>query len=120
MSYAHADKSRVYPELKRLHEQGYNFWYDEGIPPSTDWPETIGTAIARSSYFVVFFSKAAISNEHAKKEIYFACDKRKNIIPIYLEETTLTDGLELQLGPKQAILKHRISEQDFLKLNFDS
>ena len=30
VSYAHDDSSRVYPEITRLRDQGFNIWYDEG------------------------------------------------------------------------------------------
>jgi len=29
--YAHDDQGVVYPEIRWLHEQGINLWYDEGI-----------------------------------------------------------------------------------------
>ncbi len=37
VSYAHADKALVYPEIRRLHDIGYRIWYDEGIPPISEW-----------------------------------------------------------------------------------
>ncbi len=35
--YAHDDEAIVYPELRWLHEQGVNVWYDEGMAvPAND------------------------------------------------------------------------------------
>ncbi len=42
--YAHADKNIVYPEIRWLHDQGINLWYDEGISAGAEFPERLGSA----------------------------------------------------------------------------
>ncbi|MFX1537348.1 MAG: tetratricopeptide repeat protein, partial [Promethearchaeota archaeon] len=58
--YAHTDKYLVYPEIKRLYMAGYRIWYDEGIPPATEWSDEIAKAIEKCTFFVVFLSSQAI------------------------------------------------------------
>ncbi len=43
--YAHEDAETVYTELRWLHEQGVNLWYDEGISPGHEWTEELASAI---------------------------------------------------------------------------
>ena len=52
VSYARLDKAFVYNTLQILHDAKVNVWYDEGIPPSTEWVEEIAQAIKKSSLFV--------------------------------------------------------------------
>ena len=42
--YAHANAEIVYPEIRWLRDQGVNIWYDEGISPGREFPETLGQA----------------------------------------------------------------------------
>ena len=35
----------VYEEITRLHQEGVNLWYDEGIEASNEWPEEIANAV---------------------------------------------------------------------------
>ncbi len=41
VSYSHADTERVYAELARLNDQGFNIWYDEGISRAVSSNRTI-------------------------------------------------------------------------------
>ena len=69
VSYARLDKSFVYKTLQVLHDAKVNVWYDEGIPPSTEWVEEIAQAIKKSSLFVLFMSPQAVSSRFVRNEI---------------------------------------------------
>lgn len=114
VSYAHLDKERVYPELKRFHNQGYPIWYDEGIPPANEWPKEIEEKIIKSSLFVVFMSENAVESDDVRNEIYLAIYEKIPVITIYLEETELKSGLKLKLSSIQGILKYSISEEKYV------
>ncbi len=43
--YSHEDSDVVYPEITRLHEQGFNLWYDEGISAGKNWRAAIGESL---------------------------------------------------------------------------
>ena len=58
--YAHADDGTVYPEIHRLHEQGVNVWYDEGIGGGSVWRGEIAGAIRGASRFLYFISPASL------------------------------------------------------------
>lgn len=113
VSYSHLDSTTVYPIIGQFHEQEYNVWYDEGIEPGIEWPEEIANALNSSSLFVVFISPNSVASENVRNEINFALAKKLPFIAIYLCETTLTPGLQLQIGSKQDIRKYILDEDTF-------
>ena len=114
VSYARLDKSFVYNTLQIFHDAKVNVWYDEGIPPSTEWVEEIAQAIKKSSLFVLFMSPQAVSSRFVRNEINYAVSLDKNILTIYLEETLLPEGLSLCLQPYQSLeVKYHLWLQSF-------
>ena len=115
ISYSHADSELVYAELERFNRDGYNIWYDEGIPSGERWQEEVETALIESSLFVVFISRNSVASENVRNEI-FSASGQIPIIPIYLEPTKLAGhGLALKLRPVQSIMKHKMSEEGYVK-----
>ena len=56
ISYSHRDTATVLPLLQRMKEEGYRFWYDEGIDPGTEWPESIAAHLSRCRVCLAFMS----------------------------------------------------------------
>ncbi len=113
ISYAHDDQEKVFAEIKRFNEAGYNVWYDEGIAPGNEWTDEIADALADCSLFVVMLTPTSAPRENVQNEINFALDEKKPFLAIHLEETELKRGLKLQIGTKQAILKYNMSEEEY-------
>ena len=113
VSYAHRDSERVYPDIARLHAQGYRVWYDEGIDPGSEWPEDIADALNACSLFILFVSPNAVASRNVRNEIHLAISRDKPLIAIHLQETEMPSGLELQLGGLQAIMRFRESEEQY-------
>jgi hypothetical protein len=113
ISYAHADSEKVFAEIKRFNEAGYNVWYDEGIAPGNEWTDEIADALADCAVFVVMITPTSASRENVMNEINFALDEKKPFIAIHLEETELKRGLKLQIGSKQAILKYNMRDDEY-------
>jgi len=113
ISYSHKDTALVFPIISELHRTGYNLWYDEGIDPGNEWPEEVGAALGKCALFVVFISPNSINSINVRNEINFALKRDTPFIAIYLQDTELTDGLELQIGAKQAIMKHHMDGETF-------
>lgn len=113
ISYAHVDSPMVYPIISEFNDMGYNVWYDEGIEPGIEWPEEIANALDHCSLFVVFITPESAGSLNVRNEINFALSKKLPFIAIYVKETTLTPGLQLQMGSKQAILKYNMDDESF-------
>lgn len=114
VSYAHIDADRVFPELKRFHNQGYPIWYDDGIGPANEWPKEIEEALLKSSLFVVFISGNAVESKNVRNEINLAIDEEIPVIAIYLEETELKHGLKLRLSSIQSIFKFLMPVEEYV------
>ena len=113
VSYAHKDAAAVYPEITQLHEQGFRIWYDEGIDPGNEWPEEIGAALIKASYFIVFISPNAGRSENVRNEIHLALDEQIPFLAVHLQETDLPVGLKLRIGSRQALLLWRTSRDSY-------
>ena len=113
VSYAHVDSEKVFAEIKRFNETGFNVWYDEGIAPGNEWTDEIAGALERCSVFVVMLTPRSAPRENVLNEINFALDEKKPFLAIHLEETELKSGLRLRIGSKQAILKYNMSDEEY-------
>jgi TolB-like protein/tetratricopeptide (TPR) repeat protein len=109
--YAHEDEGVVYPEIGWLHEQGINLWYDEGISAGRIWREEIGDAIKAASSVLYYISESSLASDHCSREINFALDQHKNVLPVYLEDVALTTDLEVGLSRVQAL--HRDNDVNY-------
>ncbi|MFX1389737.1 MAG: toll/interleukin-1 receptor domain-containing protein [Promethearchaeota archaeon] len=118
-SYTHKDKSDVYPILQKLYLKGFKIWYDEGIPLSTDWCNTIAEKLIESSLFLSFISPFVMDSENTQDEIHLAMNEKKPYLAIYLKETELTPGLKMRIRRVQGILKHQMEEEQFYNKLFD-
>jgi TolB-like protein len=109
--YAHDDEGVVYPEIEWLHQQGINLWYDEGISAGKIWREEIGDSIRGASSVLYYVSGSSLASDHCSREINFALDQHKEVLPVYLEEVALTTDLEVGLSRVQAL--HRDQDASY-------
>ena len=112
ISYAHADKVSVFNAMRKLHQRGANIWYDEGIKPAGEWVEEIANAIKGSSLFIVFISPRSVDSRYVRSEVGYALSENKEILTVFVEETTLPAGLALCLQQFQSIF---LSEENWLE-----
>lgn len=112
VSYAHKNSDIVFEHIKKLHDAGFRIWYDEGIDPGTDWSDEIALALNNAACFLVFMSPEAANSHNVKKEIVFAVSKKKHMVCVYIAETELPLGLEMQLGNIQGIPETRFLDKN--------
>ncbi|MEK9772425.1 MAG: SUMF1/EgtB/PvdO family nonheme iron enzyme [Opitutae bacterium] len=103
VSYAHADKVVVFDAMRQLHDRGANIWYDEGIKPAGEWVEEIAHAIKASCLFLVFISPRSVDSRYVKSEVGYALSENKEVLTVFVEETTLPAGLSLCLQQFQSV-----------------
>ena len=63
VSYAHDDAERVYPEITRLRNEGFNIWYDEGISPGSTWRDEVALALTQCSVFLYFITPKSVAGK---------------------------------------------------------
>ena len=111
--YAHTDDKIVYPEIQRLHDQGFNVWYDEGIDPGSTWRDEVALALTQCRAFLYFVSPKSVASTNCLKEVNFCLSRERTILSVHLEETELPIGLELSLSDTQAIIRGELSRSAY-------
>lgn len=113
ISYAHADSDEVLPVVEDLHRRGYNIWYDEGIEVGSEWQECIASHLVEAHLVIAFISNAYIKSDNCRREMHYALTKRKKTINIFLEETELSPGMEMQIGNIFALMKYTYPSEEY-------
>lgn len=113
ISYAHADDDAVLPIVADMHRRGYNIWYDEGIEVGSEWQECIASHLADAHLVVAFISNAYMRSDNCRREMHYAQSKRIKTINIFIEETALTPGMELQIGNIFALMKYTYPSEEY-------
>ena len=113
VSYAHADNDKVLPVLSDMHRRGYNIWYDEGIEVGSEWQECIASHLADAHLVVAFISNAYMRSDNCRREMHYAQSKKIKTINIFVEETALTPGMELQIGNIYALMKYTYPSDEY-------
>ncbi len=75
ISYAHADRDKVYPEIEWMQQNGLHVWWDEGISPGAEWTDTLAERIQNCTHFIYFLTPASIESEHCRRELNFAIEE---------------------------------------------
>ena len=112
--YSHQDKDQVYKEIEQLNGFGFNLWFDEGIVPGAMWRAELADRISQCSQVLYYISNYSVASEHCDREVNFAIDCDKPVLPIFLEDVQLRPQLKMGLSGIQAIPKHELTEDQYL------
>lgn len=110
ISYAHRDSNIVLPIVSRLYDSGLRVWFDDGIEAGSEWPEYLAEHLANAAVVIAFVSKSFNDSKYCRREIHFATKLNKPIICIYIDDSKLSYGLEMELT----------STQGFKRANYNS
>ncbi len=118
VSYAQDDKKEVFKHIKRLNQEGFRIWYDEGIEPGVNWYESLEERLRGCECILLFMSKHSQKSKYISKEITFAIENNKHIVCVMLDDETLKGPFKLMLCDTQSILKDEIKhvERFYCKL----
>lgn len=113
VSYAHRDDAAVLEIISTLQARGFRVWYDEGIEAGSEWPESIASHLERAQLVLAFLSPAYLRSDNCRKEMHYALTKRKPVINVYLEQTELSPGMEMQIGNLFALMKYTYPSEEY-------
>ncbi len=116
VSYSHKDAEYVFVDIASLRDRGFRIWYDEGIDPGNEWTEAVATALKLCAFFVVYLSPNAVKSRNVRNEINLALKYNKPFLAIFLAETEMPAGLDLQIGSIQAVMQYRLNRSNYQKL----
>ena len=110
ISYSHKDIATVFPVIEQLSKDGYRVWFDDGIDPGSEWPESIASKINNCSVFLSFISENSLGSHNCCREINFALLKKKPFLSVFIEPVYLSPGMEMQFSDVQAVYKYKYND----------
>ena len=113
VSYAHKNDAAVLEIIGTLQSRGFRVWYDEGIEAGSEWPESIASHLERTQLVLAFLSPAYLQSDNCRKEMHYALTKKKPVINVYLEQTELSPGMEMQIGNLFALMKYTYPSEEY-------
>lgn len=113
VSYAHKDDAAVLEIISTLQSRGFRVWYDEGIEAGSEWPESIASHLERAQLVLAFLSPAYLRSDNCRKEMHYALTKKKPVINVFLEQTELSPGMEMQIGNLFALMKYTYPSEEY-------
>ena len=115
ISYAHADSDAVMSVVTHMHDRGYRIWYDEGIEVGSEWPECIASHLTGAQLVIAFISNSYMRSDNCRREMHYALSKRIRIINVFIENTDMTPGMEMQIGSIFALMRHNMSDAGLIE-----
>lgn len=113
VSYAHKNDAAVLEIIRTLQSRGFRVWYDEGIEAGSEWPESIASHLERAQLVLAFLSPAYLRSDNCRKEMHYALTKKKPVINVFLEQTELSPGMEMQIGNLFALMKYTYPSEEY-------
>ena len=104
ISYAAKDRDRVALLVEGLQQAGVSVWIDmAGIEVAAMWSKEIVSAIRECKVLLLSISQHSTQSENVVKELALASERKKTIIPIYLEPAEIPETMEYQLAGIQRV-----------------
>jgi TolB-like protein len=104
ISYAAKDRERVAKLVEGLQQAGVSVWIDmDGIEVAAMWSREIVSAIRECKVLLLSISLHSTESENVVKELALASERKKPIIPIYLEPAEIPETMEYQLAGIQRV-----------------
>ena len=90
--------------VKKLRDAGVTVWIDQaGIDVATMWSQEIVSAIRGCKVMLLSISPHSTESENVVKELALASERKKPIIPVYLEQAEIPETMEYQLAGIQRV-----------------
>jgi internalin A len=87
ISYGHDDKAFVQKLANNLAKENIESWWDfDALKGGHDWQKEIQQGIKRCDFFIVVLSPNSVDREWVLKEITYANEYKKKVIPLMLKE----------------------------------
>ena len=100
ISYSRIDKNIVFPFVKRIEQElNTTCWIDsEGIESGSQFEEVIVNAIEESNVVLFMLSDSSINSKWTKREVLYAEDERKRIVPVVVDKKGLRKWFKFHFG----------------------
>src|SRR5277367_4534310 len=86
VSYSHFNRDFIVQLQSELRRFGKSIWVDESdIPSGSRWEEVLKVAIENADSFIFAISPQAAASEQCNRELSYAVELHKRIIPLNLQ-----------------------------------
>ncbi|HCU87520.1 MAG TPA: hypothetical protein DGP39_08320 [Verrucomicrobiales bacterium] len=110
VSYARQDEMEVLAVVDAIRSHGYKVWIDqEGIQGAKLWSQEIVHAIEECKIFILFASANSFDSKNVAKELALASESEKQILPIFIDESSVPAEMKYQLAGIQHLV-HNLSQ----------
>lgn len=107
ISYTTSDKAVADSLVVYLESMGYScFIAPRDIDPGKAYAANLMSAISNCKLVVLIASSAINESEHCLNEVDVVTERKKPILPIFIEEFSLSDDYRYYLGRKQQIFAY--------------
>ncbi len=111
ISYAHADRERVFPVIKELYEKGLHIWYDQGIEIASKYDDVIASHVKNCAVVLAFVSNNSVARKYVENELTYAIEMNRPIVFCMLDRNAaLSDGISLRTSNRNAYPRVAVSE----------
>jgi predicted ATPase len=102
VSYAHKDRHRVLPWVRRLQQAGISLWIDErDIDAAHLWTGEIVEAIDACKVLMLVLSSTSAASPQVAREVSLAFEGEKRLLPVLLEPVPIPPALRYALAGLQ-------------------
>lgn len=121
VSYTTTDKKTAYALVDFLESNGVDcFIAPRDVEPGKAYASDLMHAINECKLVLLIASKAINDSEHVLNEIDVIVEKKKNLLPIFIEDFELNDDFRYYLGRKQWIIAYPEKINNFYSNILDS
>ncbi len=107
LSYSKHNRPQALDLADELRVGGFSVWIDQGgIEGAQNWSAEIVEGINACSTFILLISPESVASRNVAREVHLAFEKRKNILPVILENVPLPPNIEYSLAGLQQIYYH--------------
>ncbi len=114
ISYSRGDSREFVERLSAaLEERDKDTWVDlDDIPPASKWEQDLREGVAGSDAFCFVISPGSVASDHCRRELDYASERNKRIVPINHIEVGDTEVPEA-IGSHNWIPQRGVFEDDF-------
>lgn len=102
ISYSRKDTRKMEDLVNWLKKQGISdnqFFIDQGsIDGALVFTDVLSSAILNCKVLIFFVSRSSINSKWVNKEVFFALNNSKSVLPLMLDNITLPSAMQFQLG----------------------
>lgn len=121
ISFADRDRKVAERLLSFLENHGLScFFAPRNIQPGHGWQQSLSAEIELCSLMVLVLSSNTGQSQHVLREVDLAVDQHKPVLPIRVDKSKATGGLDYLLRPFQLLQASKSLRESELKLLLDS